>query len=246
MDQPFAIIAGVGPGTGAALARKFAKQYPVALLARSTNFARELASQIEADGGTAISYQVDISDAASVEVAFNGIRKQFGTNCAAALFNASSRPFPKPFLWQSDDDLGYALDISLTGAYLFAQAVLPLLLSARNSNTDTDLVPTLIFTGATGAVKANAWMQPFAISKHALRALTQSLSREFEPQGIHVSHVIIDGVIRMPLTWWLKPFSGWDAKLDPAAIADSYWYLHAQPLAHMTSEITIRPYCETW
>lgn len=82
-------------------------------MARSTDFARELACQIEADGGTAVSYQVDISDEASVELAFNGIKKQFGAKCAAAIFNASSRPFPKPFLWQSEPDLGHALDISL-------------------------------------------------------------------------------------------------------------------------------------
>lgn len=60
-----------------------------------------------------MSYQVDISDEASVEVAFNGIKERFGTKCAAAIFNASSRPFPKPFLWQSDDDLSNALDISV-------------------------------------------------------------------------------------------------------------------------------------
>lgn len=132
MDQkPFAIIAGVGKqrrhiqlfvlviwlfegaGTGGSLAKRFAKQYPVALLARSTKFASELASQIEDDGGTAVSYQVDVSDEKSMEVTFNEIRKQFGTNCAAALFNASSRPFPKPFLWQSESDLSHALGITL-------------------------------------------------------------------------------------------------------------------------------------
>lgn len=82
-------------------------------MARSTEFASELASQIGEDGGTAVSYQVDVSDENSMEVAFNEIRKQFGTKCAAALFNASSRPFPKPFLWQSKGDLSYALDTTL-------------------------------------------------------------------------------------------------------------------------------------
>lgn len=205
-------------------------------MARSTKFASELASQIEDDGGTAVSYQVDVSDENSMEVTFNEIRKHFGTKCAAAIFNASSRPFPKPFLWQSEGDLSHALDMTLcvkpakdnhaelltndnkrrTGAFLFAQAALPLLLSTKGS---TAHVPTLFFTGATAALKANAWMQPFAISKHALRALTQSLSREFGPQGVHVSHVIVDGVIRMPLTRWLKPFSSWDSKLDPDAVS---------------------------
>lgn len=82
-----------------------------------------------------------------------------------------------------------------------------------------DLVPTIIFTGATASVKANAWMQPFPISKHALRGLSQTLYQEFTPKGVHVAHVIVDGVIRMNLTWWLKPLSSWNAKLDPDAVS---------------------------
>ncbi|KAK2590080.1 hypothetical protein QQS21_012241 [Conoideocrella luteorostrata] len=244
MDQRlFVIIAGVGAGTGASLARRFARQYPVALLARSSKFASELASQIQNDGGTAASFQVNVSDENSMKVAFDEIREQFGTKCAAAIFNASSRPFPKPFQWQSESDVSYALDISFMGAFLFAQATLPLLLSARGS---TELPPTLIFTGATASVKANAWMQPFAVAKHALRALSHTLFDEYAPQGVHVAHVIVDGVIRMPLTTLFKIFSSWDAKLDPDAIADSYWHLHEQQICHMTSEIAIRPFCETW
>lgn len=99
---------------------------------------------------------------------------------------------------------------------MFALSALPLLLSSVGSK---DIVPTLIFTGATSGVKANAWFQPFNVPKHALRALSLSLANEFEPQGVHVAHAIIDGVIRMPLTWLLKPLSSWDAKLDPDAVS---------------------------
>lgn len=95
------------------MAKKFAKEYPVALLARSEQFAENLAAEINAEGGTAVSYKTDVSDEASVEAAIDQIRLAFGTNCAAAVFNASSRPFPKPFSWQSPDDLRHGLDISL-------------------------------------------------------------------------------------------------------------------------------------
>ncbi|KAM3547175.1 hypothetical protein MY1884_009688 [Beauveria asiatica] len=149
---------------------------------------------------------------------FAEITQRFGTTCAAAIFNASSRPFPKPFLWQTQGDMDHALDITLNGAYHFAKATLPLLLNA----TGGAVVPTLLYTGATAAVKANAWLQPFTVSKHSLRALVLALADEFAPQGVHVAHAIIDG------------------------IADSYWHLHQQPLAHMTAEIALRPFCETW
>ncbi|KAJ3498315.1 hypothetical protein NLG97_g1221 [Lecanicillium saksenae] len=240
--KPYTIIAGVGEGTGAAVARRFAKQYPVVLIARSEGFVNTLVKEIEAAGGSVMGFKANVGDEADLSKTIWEIEQQFGSRCAVAVFNASSRPFPKPFIWQSQSDIDYALNVSLNGAFLFAKAVLPLLLSA----TGNEFVPTLIFTGATAAVKANAWMQPFAVSKHSLRALALALADEFAPQGVHVAHAIIDGVIRMPLTWMLKPFSSAHAKLDPNAIADSYWHIHQQPLAHMTKEMTLRPFCESW
>lgn len=102
-----------GAGTGAAVARRFAKQYPVALLARSVDYAKGLAAEIEAEGGTAVSYKVDVANEEDLKRAFGEIKQRFGTVCAAAIFNASSRPFPKPFLWQSQSDLDWALSITL-------------------------------------------------------------------------------------------------------------------------------------
>lgn len=80
--------------------------------------------------------------------------------------------------------------------------------------------PTLIFTGATASLKGSAQFASFAAGKFALRALAQSLAREFGPKGIHVSHVIIDGVIDIPRTkGWV--FEKEDAKLDPEAVSFS-------------------------
>jgi len=89
-------------------------------------------------------------------------------------------------------------------------------------------------------------MSSFNTGKYALRALSSSLSKEFAPQGVHVSHAIIDGVIDIPRTKeWLKE-AGPDAKIDPNGIADSYWYLHTQPRSAFTWEIDLRPYVEKW
>ncbi len=101
-----------------------------------------------------------------------------------------------------------------------------------------------------------------------MRALAQSLAREFGPKGIHVSHAIIDGVIDIERTKDYK-FDHPDAKIKPEAvrvrpqiqrnnkgrvltkimlpqIADSYWYLHTQPRTCFTNELDIRPYIEKW
>jgi NAD(P)-dependent dehydrogenase (short-subunit alcohol dehydrogenase family) len=110
------------------------------------------------------------------------------------------------------------------GAFLFSQAVLPLLLK----NTNAEHPPTLIFTSATAAMKGSALCSSFATGKFAMRALAQSLAREFGPKGVHVNHAIIDGVIDIERT------KGYNlpehAKIKPDAIADAYWYLHTQPL----------------
>jgi NADP-dependent 3-hydroxy acid dehydrogenase YdfG len=89
-------------------------------------------------------------------------------------------------------------------------------------------------------------MSSFATGKFALRALSSSLAKEFGPQGVHVSHAIIDGVIDIPRTKeWMKD-AGPDAKISADAIADSYWYLHSQPRSAWIWEIDVRPYIEKW
>ncbi|KAH1304934.1 hypothetical protein KXV95_007112, partial [Aspergillus fumigatus] len=127
------------------------------------------------------------------------------------------------------------------GAFNFAKSALPLLLQAQGLQHP----PTLIFTGATASVKGSANFAAFATGKFALRALAQSLAREFGPKGVHVSHVIIDGVIDIPRTkaW---TFEHEDAKLDPDAIAESYWHLHTQPRTTFGFELDLRPYVEKW
>lgn len=149
------------------------------------------------------------------------------------------------------------------GAFNFAQRSLPLLLDSRESS---EYPPTLIFTGATASLRGSANYASFASAKFALRALAQSLAREFGPQGVHVSHTIIDGVIDIPRTKeWANEHE--DGKLSPHAvsvisfgiliwyidlvtdllqIADSYWYLHTQPRTTFAFELDLRPYVEKW
>lgn len=110
------------------------------------------------------------------------------------------------------------LDTHRLGAFHFSQAVLPLLLETeKNSPTHP---PTLVFTSATAAMRGGANFASFATGKFAMRALTQSLAREFGPKGIHVVHAIIDGVIDIPRTKEWK-FDAPDAKIDPEAVSGS-------------------------
>jgi NAD(P)-dependent dehydrogenase (short-subunit alcohol dehydrogenase family) len=131
------------------------------------------------------------------------------------------------------------------GALIFSQAALPLLLQTA-SDTSAKYPPTLIFTGSTASVKANAQMSSFASAKWALRALSTSIAKEFAPQGVHVAHAIIDGVIDTPMTKeWLKDAPP-EGKIAANDIAETYWNLHTQGKRCFTNEIDIRPMLEKW
>ncbi|KAJ4296586.1 hypothetical protein N0V90_006633 [Kalmusia sp. IMI 367209] len=239
-----AIVAGVGAGTGASVARKFAATYPVVLLARNPDSFKNLADEINSSGGKAIGISTDISDSKSVQNAVEAIKKEFGSDvgAAAAIFNASGGFLRKPFLELPEDAFTKALDVSAKGGFLFSQATLPFLLKGVEQKSQHP--PSLIFTGATASVKSSAQLSSFSTGKWALRALSQSLAKEFGPKGVHVSHAIIDGVIDTPAT---KPYNlPAEAKLSADGIAADYWYLHTQPATNFTWEIDTRPAVEKW
>ncbi|KAL8980218.1 MAG: hypothetical protein Q9205_004638 [Flavoplaca limonia] len=243
MSVPFAIIAGVGPGTGAAVARKFSAAYPVALLARNPANYEDTVRDIQASGGKAIGISTDVSDSRSVSDAVTQTQQAFGSTCAAAVFNVGGKFVRKPFLDLSLEEFESGWEVNGRGAFLFSHAILPLLLQSTQQSTRP---PTLIFTGATASLKGSAQFAAFSTGKFAKRSLAQSLAREFGPKGVHVAHVNIDGVIDIERTKeWMKD-AGEDAKIKPEAIADAYWHLHTQPRTCFTQEMDIRPCVEKW
>ncbi|KAJ5375264.1 hypothetical protein N7517_007270 [Penicillium concentricum] len=243
MPRSIAVIAGAGPGTGSAIALRFAKAYPVVLLARSQSSLDPLVSDITQSGGSVMSLPTDVSNSSSMTSTMDQIKAKFGPDLtiAAAIYNVASKFTRKPFLEQSQEDFLGSLEPSIKGAFNFAQATLPLMLSPNEGQSP----PTLIFTGATAALKGGSGLSGFAMSKFGIRAMSQSLAREFGPKGVHVSHAIIDGIIDTEKTKdYLKDIP--DGKIDPEWIAESYWFLHTQPRSSFTHEIDLRPYSETW
>ncbi|MCJ1351795.1 MAG: hypothetical protein MMC33_001779 [Icmadophila ericetorum] len=215
-----AIVAGVGPGTGASVARKFSKHYAVVCLARSPASFEGVVKEINDGGGKAVGYAVDLGDEKGMDDVFGKLKEGFEGEkggLAAAIYNMGGGFIRKPFLELSTEEFMKGLNVSTLSSYLFAKHTVPLLLSTTASNSAPH-PPTLIFTGATASMKGSANFSSFASSKFALRALSQSLAREFGPKGVHVSHSIIDGVIDIPRTKeWMndKP----DAKISPEAVS---------------------------
>jgi len=141
----------------------------------------------------------------------------------------------KPFLETTIDDFEKSWNSTIKSAVVVSRAILPSML-ARGKGT-------LLFTGATASTKGNAKSAPFAVAKFGLRALSQSLAREFGPRGIHVAHIVVDGVIegrRAQETFNLPK----EQCIDPSALADLYMYLLSQTPSGWTQEIDIRPSVE--
>lgn len=87
----FAVVAGVGGGTGRSVALRFAKSYPVVLLARKPESYNSIVDEIKQQGGQAIGISADTSDPQSVKSAFEAIKKELpGKELAAAVCESST------------------------------------------------------------------------------------------------------------------------------------------------------------
>jgi NAD(P)-dependent dehydrogenase (short-subunit alcohol dehydrogenase family) len=234
--RPVCAVVGVGPGLGAALARRFAKEYAVALVARGEDKLAALAKEIEAEGGTALAVPADVAKAADIAAAFQKIREHLG-DVDALLYNAAMRPFGK-LMDTKPSTFENTWRVSTFGAFLAAQEVVPAMLKKGGG--------VIIFTGATAGIKPFPTSAAFGPAKFALRGLAQVMGRDLQPQNIHVAYVNVDGAIDMPFIRERFPQLTADDMLKPAAIAESYWFLAHQDRSAWSHAIDVRPFKEKW
>jgi NAD(P)-dependent dehydrogenase (short-subunit alcohol dehydrogenase family) len=130
------------------------------------------------------------------------------------------------------------LRANCSGAFYAAQQVLPAMVENGRG--------TVILTGATAALRGSAKFAALATGKFGLRALAQSMAREFGQRGIHVAHTVIDGQIRTPMLREAQPDREESTTLSPDAIAEAYWQLHAQDPTAWTLELDLRPAVESF
>jgi len=232
-----AIIAGVGPGTGAALARAFAKEgYAVGLLSRHAESSEPVAKEIIDSGGKALAVPTDVTSRQSVISAVGQIRKTLGPITALA-HNASG--YGRGTILELDpEQVRQSFEANVMGALHVAQAVIPEMLKAGHG--------FISLTGATAALRGRAGYAPLAIGKSGLRMLGQSMAREFHPKGIHVVHVIVDGQIDNPRLRAREPNRPVDTVIPPSAIADAIIACLRQPRTAWSQEIDIRPFVEAF
>ncbi len=226
-----AVIAGVGPGLGAAVARRFVDEgCRVGLFARSSDYIDELAAEL---GPDALAVRTDITDPHAVEAGFDAVREAFGP--VDVLVNNASGGAWKGLESIDVEAFERALEVSATGGLLCSQEAVP---DMRDGGG------TIIFSGATSAIRGRDGAVGFSAAKFAARGLAEAMARELGPQGIHVAHVVIDGQIGGPEERKQYPDRAEETFLDPAAIADSYWTLVTQDRSAWTLELDLRPHVE--
>ena len=228
-----AVVAGVGPGIGAALARRFAKaRYPVAMLARNRDTLDALERQI--DGARA--YSCDVGSADSVARAFAAIGADLG-EVEVLLYNAGSGVFadvesitPEQFeaSWR----------VNACGALLCARAVIPAMKAAAGG--------AIIFTGATASRRGAQRTAAFAPAKAAQRSLAESMARSLWPAGIHVSLIIVDGVVDLARMRQAMPEKPDSYFIKPSAVAEIAFQLTCQDRSAWSFEVEARPFAEHW
>jgi NADP-dependent 3-hydroxy acid dehydrogenase YdfG len=227
--KPLAIVTGVGPGTGAAIARRFAAGgYRVAMLARSA----ERLAALEEEIPDSIAAPCDVADAAALEQAIAGLGSP-----RVVVHNAVGGAFGT-FTQIEPEVLRRNFEINTMALFHLARLTAPGMIAAGEG--------ALIVTGNTSAQRGRAAFAGFAPTKAAQRILAESLARDLGPKGVHVAYLVIDAVIDLPWQRERLPNAADDFFISPASIADEVHHLAHQPRDAWSFLAEVRPFKEPW
>ncbi|MFD3586086.1 SDR family NAD(P)-dependent oxidoreductase [Streptomyces sp. NPDC058683] len=216
MTKGSALVIGVGPGLGLALAEAFAKDgHPVALFGRDAARLDKYASELTSEGRTARAYSVDAADPEGLEAALTRAADELGSP-EVLVYNAAVMSPDTPTGLDARE-LAHILAVNVTGAVVAARTVLPLLRDGRGS---------LLFTGGGLALDPSPEFTSLSVSKASLRAYVQSLHKQQQGSDVHVTTVTIGGAI-----------GGDNPRFSPENLAAAYLNLHQQPQDQWQAEL---------
>jgi NAD(P)-dependent dehydrogenase (short-subunit alcohol dehydrogenase family) len=231
--SPVAVVTGVGPGTGAAIARRFARDgYAVAMLARDHNRLTLLEREI----AHSHAYPCDVTDEAQLDATLEAIHTELGAP-KVLIHNAVGGAFGN-FLEIEPQVLNRNFQVNTMALLYLARRLAPAMVAAGEG--------AMIATGNTSAFRGKAHFAGFAPTKAAQRILAEAIAREIGPKGVHVAYVMIDAVIDLEWTRKRWPDAPDDFFITPAAIAEEVWRIAHQDRCAWSFNVELRPFGETW
>ena len=231
MHKPLAIVVGAGEGLGTSLTSVLATAgYQVIGLNRTVNKSVNIKRSDDV-----LIKQVDASDSAQVQNVMSEIIQHYGD--PYVVIHNPAQLHIKPFAETSVEDFEMAWSAMVMSAVKVLHAVIPAMVNRKSG--------TIIVSGATGSIRGGANFSAFATAKFALRGLTQSLAREYQKQGIHIAHVILDGILDTPRSRELHTLDPTEM-MSTKDVANAYLQLIQQPSSAWTHELDLRPQSETF
>jgi NAD(P)-dependent dehydrogenase (short-subunit alcohol dehydrogenase family) len=232
-DNPVAVVTGVGPGTGAAIARRFARGgYAVAMLARN----RERLVALKTELTNTRAYPCDVTDKVQLDTTIDAIQTDLGAP-KVLVHNAVGGAFGD-FMDIDPEVLNRNFQVNTMALLHLARRLAPAMVAAGEG--------AIVASGNTSALRGKANFAGFAPTKAAQRLLAESIARELGPKGIHVAYVLIDAVIDLEGTRKRWPDAPDDFFIKPAFIADEVWHVVHQDRSAWSFNVEVRPFGETW
>ncbi len=230
--KPLCLVTGVGPGTGAAIVRRFAVDYRVAMIARNTERLNELSSEIE----SATPFTCDVSDPEVLSSTLSKIRQSLG-DPDIVIHNAVGAAFGD-FLSIKPSTLMKNFEVNTMALLQLGQELAPAMIEKGHG--------AIVCTGNTSAYRGKGFFSGFAPTKAAQRILAESMARHAGPKGVHVAYVAIDAAISLPWTRERYADKPDDFFCYPEDIAEHVWQVAHQPKSAWTFDTVIRPFGENW
>jgi NAD(P)-dependent dehydrogenase (short-subunit alcohol dehydrogenase family) len=230
-------------GIGGAIAQKFAREgFFTVLTTRTEANATPLARAINDQGGECMIEELDLTSPQSISSTFASIEQEAG-DPDVVVYNAGyleGRELPagmELLEYIPDEIFETALNIACRGPFLVAKEVLPAMRKKRSGS--------FFFSNNSSSLRGRKRQTGGSLyyPRVLMRTLAQVLTEEYSEHGVHIANVVIDGTIDSPGTRALKAAqANPNLLIDPAKIADAFYYLHTQHPSCWTHEIQLTPF----
>jgi NADP-dependent 3-hydroxy acid dehydrogenase YdfG len=247
--KPICLVLGAGAGIGGTVAKKFAKEGFHSCLCRRSDQKGldQLVSDIEQEGGSATGYLINAIEDNALEELILKIEQDIGP-IEVLVYNLGAQTGMKLLNETSLKEFEWGWRMADLGLFRVAKVLMPIM-EDRNAGT-------FLVTSATAAMRGNKNQHSHAAAMGGRRLLCQTLNAEFAPKGIHIVHIVVDGMVDAPdtlgkmlgeeLFQQLRETKGMehDGLILPTSVADTYYYLSQQHRSAWTHEIDIRAFSD--